>query len=219
MKKSKKVLVNIRKFMECYLEEPYERTLSRKQKRAMEELDVKEKLGIPMSKKDKKKLKKITKFVLTHKGMMGYLCEHNLPIPKRVSFEEAERQAYDGERYIYVIDETGRVIPYKNPKLFKEKSLEEEAFSMTRTNQTLRNRKRTAESMTVEYRNNGDKENYAMYMNVLIDARNRLYQIYLETQVKNNEFQDDDFEDYDGPIEKNNRNAKHDKIYSYGRRK
>ena len=56
------------------------------------------------------------------------------------------------------------------------------------------------------------KENYAMYMNVLIDARNRLYQIYLETQVKNNEFQDDDFEDYDGPIEKNNRNAKHDKI-------
>lgn len=107
MKKSKKVLVNIRKFMECYLEEPYERTLTRKQRRAMEELDVKEKLGIPISKKDKKKLKKITKFVLTHKGMMGYLCEHNLPIPKRVSFEEAERQDYDGEKYIYVIDETG----------------------------------------------------------------------------------------------------------------
>lgn len=97
MKKSKKVLVNIRKFMECYLEEPYERTLTRKQRRAMEELDVKEKLGIPISKKDKKKLKKITKFVLTHKGMMGYLCEHNLPIPKRVSFEEAERQIMMGK--------------------------------------------------------------------------------------------------------------------------
>ena len=219
MKNSKKVLVNIRKFMECYLEEPYERTLTRKQRRAMEELDVKEKLGIPISKKDKKKLKKITRFVLTHKGMMGYLCEHNLPIPKRVSFEEAERQDYDGEKYIYVIDETGRVIPYKNPKLFRERSLELEAFSMTRTNQTLRNRKRTAESMAVEYRNNGDKENYDLSMRVLIDTRNRLYQIYLETQVGKNEFQDDCLEEYDGPIEKNNRNAKHDKIYSYGRRR
>ena len=219
MKKSKKVLVNIRKFMECYLEEPYERTLSRKQKRAMEELDVKEKLGIPMSKKDKKKLKKITKFVLTHKGMMGYLCEHNLLVPQRVSFEEAERQDYDGKKYIYVIDETGRVIPYKNPKLLLERNLEMEAFSMTRTNQTLRNRKRTAESMADEYRKNGDTENYAMSMKVLIDARNRLYQIYLETQEENKKFQDDFNEEYNGPIEKNNRNAKHNKMYSYGRRR
>ncbi len=205
--------------MECYLEEPYERTLTRKQRRAMEELDVKEKLGIPISKKDKKKLKKLTKFVLTHKGMMGYLCEHNLLVPQRVSFEEAERQDYDGKKYIYVIDETGRVIPYKNPKLLLERNLEMEAFSMTRTNQTLRNRKRTAESMADEYRKNGDKENYDLSMRVLIDTRNRLYQIYLETQVGKNEFQDDCLEEYDGPIEKNNRNAKHDKIYSYGRRK
>ena len=205
--------------MECYLEEPYERTLTRKQRRAMEELDVKEKLGIPISKKDKKKLKKLTKFVLTHKGMMGYLCEHNLLVPQRVSFEEAERQDYDGKKYIYVIDETGRVIPYKNPKLLLERNLEMEAFSMTRTNQTLRNRKRTAESMADEYRKNGDKENYAMSMKVLIDARNRLYQIYLETQEENKKFQDDFNEEYNGPIEKNNRNAKHNKMYSYGRRR
>ena len=218
MKKSKKDIIEIRKFMECYLGEPYERTMTKKQRKAMEELEVKKLLNIPISKKDKKRLKKATKFCLTHKGMTGYLIEHGIKTPTRVSYTEAERQDYDGKKYVYVSDDTKNIIPYKVPKPLFEKDMEDEAKSMKRTNQILKNRIDTLAIMMNEYKEKGDIETYLMVKNLWAEARTELYKIFLKEKERDKEVSDVDYGTYN-ITEKENRNAEHDRIYSYGRRK
>ena len=219
MKKSKKDTVEIRKFMECFLGVEYERRpKTKKQRCAEEELMVKELLGIKISPKDRKRLKKATKFVLTHKGMMGYLIEKGKELPKRVSFEEAMHQDYDGERYIFVRDDADQIMPYKVPTPLLEKDLEDEILRDNDKHLILKNRIDTLTDMGREYKAKGDIENYLMVKSLLAEARSDLYKIYLENNDKNKEIVKLDYEEFE-VTEKCNREKEHDKMYSYGRRK
>lgn len=219
MKKSKKDTVEIRKFMECFLGVKYERRpKTKKQRLAEEELMVKQLLGIEISPKDRKRLKKTTKFVLTHKGMMGYLIENGEELPKRVSFEEATRQAYDGEKYIFVRDDADQIMPYKVPSPLLEKNLEEEILRVNAQHSILRNRINTLTDMGKEYKVKGDIENYLMVKALLAEARSELYKMFLEKKEEEKKVVNIDYETYD-VTEKCNREKEHNKLYSYGRRK
>ena len=220
MKKSKKDIISIRKFMECYLEHPYERRpLTKKQRRAQEELEIKDLLGIEIPIKERKRLKKMTKFVLTHKGMCGYLYDHNYKIPKKVSFKEAEHQDYDGKRYVYVRDDTDTVMPYVVPHPLLEKSLEYENILFDKRKYILKNRISTLREMAADYKLKGDIDNYLTVRKLLFEAKMKLDNIFLEEQTRTRKKAVIDYDNYDGPIEKENRNTIHDRIYSYGRRK
>lgn len=209
MKKSKKELVSIRKFMEDYLNTPYEkRSLTKQQRRNKEELEVKQILGISLAKSDLKRLKQ-KKHVLTFQGMNGYLISKKVSLPQRVSFEQAEKQDHVGEKYVYVRDDTDRVIPYAVP----ERLVVKEKHPMNSI-AILRNRIHTLSQMALECREIGDIHRLALVQEQLVKSRTDLYFWYLDQQDFQVKEDIDSFE----VTEKTNRMDQQAKIYKYGKR-